>query len=99
MAKTKASEIIDNVEALTAKLKAMREAQAQFATFTQEQVDKIFYAAAIAANQARIPLAKMAVAETGMGVVLLRCSSRCKPGTYSVSKDGGCRNWHGRCRR
>ena len=69
MAKTKASEIIDNVEALTAKLKAMREAQAQFATFTQEQVDKIFYAAAIAANQARIPLAKMAVAETGMGVV------------------------------
>ena len=69
MAKTKASEIIDNVEALTAKLKAMREAQAQFATFTQEQVDKIFYAAAIAENQARIPLAKMAVAETGMGVV------------------------------
>ena len=69
MAKTKASEIIDNVEALTAKLKAMREAQAQFATFTQEQVDKIFYAQAIAANQARIPLAKMAVAETGMGVV------------------------------
>lgn len=69
MAKTKASEIIDNVEALTAKLKAMREAQAQFAAFTQEQVDKIFYAAAVAANQARIPLAKMAVAETGMGVV------------------------------
>ncbi len=69
MAKTKASEIIDNVDALTAKLKAMREAQAQFATFTQEQVDKIFYAAAVAANQARIPLAKMAVAETGMGVV------------------------------
>ena len=69
MAKTKASEIIDNVEALTAKLKAMREAQAQFATFTQEQVDKIFYAAAVAANQARIPLAKMAVAETGMGGV------------------------------
>ncbi len=69
MAKTKASEIIDNVDALTAKLKEMREAQAQFATFTQEQVDKIFYAAAIAANQARIPLAKMAVAETGMGIV------------------------------
>ena len=69
MAKTKASEIIDNIEALTAKLKAMREAQAQFAAFTQEQVDKIFYAAAVAANQARIPLAKMAVAETGMGVV------------------------------
>ena len=47
----------------------MREAQAQFATFTQEQVDKIFFAAAIAANQARIPLAKMAVEETGMGIV------------------------------
>lgn len=69
MAKTKAPEIIDNVDALIAKLKAMREAQAQFATYTQEQVDKIFYAAAIAANQARIPLAKMAVAETGMGIV------------------------------
>ena len=44
-------------------------AQQEFATFTQEQVDKIFQAAAIAANQMRIPLAKMAVEETGMGVV------------------------------
>ena len=62
-------EIIDSVEALTAKMEAMREAQKVFATYTQEQVDKIFYEAAKAANQQRIPLAKMAVAETGMGVV------------------------------
>ena len=62
-------EIIDSVEALTAKMAAMREAQKVFATYTQEQVDKIFYEAAKAANQQRIPLAKMAVAETGMGVV------------------------------
>ncbi len=46
-----------------------RAAQAKFATFTQEQVDKIFLAAATAANKARIPLAKLAVEETGMGVV------------------------------
>lgn len=44
-------------------------AQRKFATYTQEQVDAIFKAAAIAANKARIPLAKMAVAETGMGIV------------------------------
>ena len=62
-------EIIDSVEALTAKMAAMREAQKVVATYTQEQVDKIFYEAAKAANQQRIPLAKMAVAETGMGVV------------------------------
>ena len=64
-----ATAIIDNVEALEAKMSAMREAQKVFATYTQEQVDAIFLAAATAANQARIPLAKMAVAETGMGVV------------------------------
>ena len=62
-------EIIDSVDALMAKMKAMRQAQSVFATYTQEQVDKIFYEAAKAANQQRIPLAKMAVAETGMGVV------------------------------
>ena len=62
-------ELIDSVEALTKKMKAMRKAQEKFATYTQEQVDKIFYEAAKAANQQRIPLAKMAVAETGMGVV------------------------------
>ena len=61
--------IVDSVEALEAKMQAMREAQKVFATFTQEQVDKIFYEAASAANKLRIPLAKMAVKETGMGVV------------------------------
>ena len=54
-------EIIDSTEALTARLNAMREAQKVFATYTQEQVDKIFYEAAMAANKARIPLAQMAV--------------------------------------
>ena len=62
-------EIIENAEGLTAKLAAMRVAQKEFATFTQEQVDKIFYAAAMAANKQRISLAKMAVEETGMGIV------------------------------
>ena len=61
--------IIDNVDALQARMKEMRKAQQVFATYTQEQVDKIFFAAAMAANKARIPLAKMAVQETGMGVV------------------------------
>ena len=61
--------IVDNVEALEAKLKSMREAQAKFAEYTQEQVDKIFKAAATAADKARIPLAKAAVEETGMGIV------------------------------
>ncbi|MDD6945967.1 MAG: bifunctional acetaldehyde-CoA/alcohol dehydrogenase [Ruminococcus callidus] len=61
--------LVDTVSALEEKLAALRTAQAKFATYTQEQVDCIFRAAALAANQARIPLAKMAVAETGMGVV------------------------------
>ena len=61
--------IIDNVEALMSKMKLMKKAQAEFAKFTQEQVDKIFFEAAMAANKMRIPLAKMAVEETGMGVV------------------------------
>ena len=61
--------IIDTPEALEAKIAAMKEAQKLFATYTQEQVDKIFKAAATAADKARIPLAKMAVEETGMGVV------------------------------
>ena len=60
---------IDSVEALLARIEGMRVAQAEYATFTQEQVDKIFYEAAMAANKARIPLAKMAVEETGMGVM------------------------------
>ena len=62
-------EIIDSVESLEAKFETVREAQRIFATYTQEQVDKIFTAAALAANKARISLAKMAVEETGMGIV------------------------------
>ena len=61
--------IVDNVESLEEALVRIRKAQAEFGKFSQEQVDKIFQAAAIAANQARIPLAEMAVAETGMGIV------------------------------
>ena len=61
--------LIDSVEKLEAELAKVRAAQAKFATYTQEQVDKIFLAAATAANKERIPLAKMAVEETGMGVV------------------------------
>ena len=62
-------EIIDSVEALETKMAAMREAQKVFATFTQEQVDKIFYEAAMAANKARIPLARQAVEETQRGIL------------------------------
>ena len=69
MEQAKTYEIVDSVEMLEKALKRVREAQAIFATYSQEQVDKIFRAAAIAANKQRIPLAKMAVAETGMGVV------------------------------
>ena len=65
MAEKVQSTIIDSVDALNERLAQMRKAQAEFATFTQEQVDKIFYEAAMAANKARIPLAKMAVEETG----------------------------------
>ena len=65
----KTYEIIDGVEKLHEAIARVRNAQKIFATYTQEQVDKIFLAAAIAANKARIPLAKQAVAETGMGVV------------------------------
>ena len=61
--------LVNSVETLEAELAKVREAQKTFATFTQEQVDAIFLAAATAANKARIPLAKMAVEETGMGVV------------------------------
>ena len=60
---------VDNVEALENAIAEVREAQKIFATYTQEQVDKIFLAAASAANKERISLAKAAVEETGMGVV------------------------------
>lgn len=61
--------LIDSVESLESAIARVRVAQRKFATYTQEQVDAIFKAAAIAANKARIPLAKMAVAETGMGII------------------------------
>ncbi|MBR1624131.1 MAG: bifunctional acetaldehyde-CoA/alcohol dehydrogenase, partial [Clostridia bacterium] len=66
---TKTIETVDSVEKLEALIARVRKAQEKFATYTQEQVDKIFFEAAMAANQARIPLAKMAVEETGMGIV------------------------------
>lgn len=61
--------LVDSVEKLEEKIAQVRAAQKKFSVYTQEQVDKIFLAAASAANKARIPLAKMAVEETGMGVV------------------------------
>ena len=66
---TAAPEVVDSFEAFEAKLAQVREAQKVFATYTQEQVDEIFYQAAMAANKARIPLAKLAVEETGRGVL------------------------------
>jgi len=62
-------EIVENVESFKAAFERVKKAQAEFSKFPQEKVDEIFKAAAIAANQARIPLAKMAVEETGMGIV------------------------------
>lgn len=62
-------ECVDSVETLTKTLGKVKNAQKEFSKYSQEQVDKIFQAAAIAANEARIPLAKMAVEETGMGIV------------------------------
>ncbi|MDR1410914.1 MAG: bifunctional acetaldehyde-CoA/alcohol dehydrogenase [Spirochaetaceae bacterium] len=66
---TKNREIVKDTESLGRALSEIRKAQAAYAGFTQEQVDRIFFAAAEAANRARIPLAKQAVEETGMGVV------------------------------
>ncbi len=60
---------VTNIEELEELIRRVKAAQAEYATYTQEQVDAIFKKAALAANAARIPLAKMAVAETGMGVV------------------------------
>ncbi len=61
--------VTDSVESLAERIAEVRKAQRVFSTFTQEQVDKIFRAAATAADMARIPLAKLAAEETGMGVV------------------------------
>lgn len=60
---------VKNVEDLMKNMKAIRDAQRKYATYTQEQVDEIFRQAAIAANNARIKLAKMAAEETGMGII------------------------------
>lgn len=60
--------VVNNVETLKEKMEQVRKAQAQFSLFTQEQVDKIFFEAAMEANKQRIHLAKMAVKETGIGV-------------------------------
>ncbi len=61
--------VVTNAQELTQRINKLREAQRIFAPYTQEQVDEIFRQAAIAANDNRIKLAKMAVAETGMGIV------------------------------
>ena len=61
--------VVDSLESLQEKITQVRKAQEEFSKFTQDKVDKIFFEAAMAANRARIPLAKMAVEETGMGVV------------------------------
>ena len=61
--------VVDSIESLQEKINQVKLAQEKFSKFTQEQVDRIFFEAAMAANRNRIPLAKMAVEETGMGVV------------------------------
>ena len=66
---SKEYDIVDSTETLQKLIDNVRKAQKEFSTFSQEKVDKIFLAAAMAANKARIPLAKMAVEETGMGVI------------------------------
>lgn len=69
MKKSKETRPVDSVESLNLRMAEVREAQKKFASYTQEEVDKIFLAAAMAANKARILLAKAAVEETGMGVM------------------------------
>ena len=66
---SKEYEFVDSMESLQNLITNVKKAQKEFAKFSQEQVDKIFLSAAMAANKARIPLAKMAVEETGMGVI------------------------------
>ena len=61
--------LVDNIDALNELIERVKKAQKEFSTYSQEQIDKIFKAAATAANKARIPLAKMAVEDTGMGIV------------------------------
>ena len=61
--------IVDSIDSLNETIERVRKAQEEFAKFSQEKVDEIFRVAALAANNMRIPLAKMAVEETGMGIV------------------------------
>ena len=68
MKKAEKTGIVANVEELTRRIGELRKAQRMFASYPQEKVDEIFRAAAMAANKARIPLAKLAVSETGMGI-------------------------------
>ena len=65
----KSSGLVDNVEALNDLLDRVKKAQEEYSTYSQEQVDAIFKAAATAADKMRIPLARMAVEDTGMGVL------------------------------
>ena len=65
----KKSALVDNIDALNEMLERVKRAQTEYEQFTQEQVDRIFKAAATAADKARIPLARMAVEDTGMGVL------------------------------
>ena len=65
----KKSALVDNIDALNEMLERVKKAQTEYEQFTQEQVDRIFKAAATAADKARIPLARMAVEDTGMGVL------------------------------
>ena len=65
----KKSTLVDNIDALNEMLERVKKAQTEYEQFTQEQVDRIFKAAATAADKARIPLARMAVEDTGMGVL------------------------------
>lgn len=69
MVKNQTVTIVNSVETLKKRMEELKKAQKIFATFNQEQVDKIFAAAALAANKQRLPLAKKAVEETGMGIV------------------------------
>ena len=81
--KTIKKNTIETLEDLELAMQELREAQKIYATYTQEQVDAIFKAAATAANKARIPLSKMAVAETGMGVM----EAASEQGVYAIGVD------------
>ena len=72
-------DIVDSIESFERNLEKVRNAQKEFSKFSQEKVDEIFKAAALAANNARIPLAKHAVEETGMGVIedKVSCNNHC----------------------